>query len=48
MRQKKQKEMFELEDIYHQQVDKMTAKLLNAMQNEVDSTIMFRFKWEIV
>lgn len=45
---KKQKEMFELEDTYHQQVDNMTAKLLNAIQNEVNSTIMFRFKWKIV
>lgn len=45
---KKQKEMFELEDLYHQQVDDMTNKLLNAIQNKVDSSIMFKFKWEIV
>ena len=45
---KKQKEMFDLEDIYHQQVDDMTTKLLNAMQNKVDSSMMFKFKWEIV
>ena len=45
---KKQKDMFELEDTYHQQVDDMTTKLLNAMQNKVDSSMMFIFKWEIV
>lgn len=45
---KKQKEMFDLEDEYHQQVDDMTSKLLNAMQNEVESSMMFKFKWEIV
>ena len=45
---RKQKEMFDLEDTYHQQVDDMTTKLLNAMQNKVDSYMMFKFKWEIV
>ena len=45
---RKQKEMFELEDKYHQQVDDMTSKLLIAMQNNVDTSIMFKFKWEIV
>ena len=45
---RKQKELFELEDTYHQQVDDMTTKLLNAMQNKVDSSLMFKFKWEIV
>ena len=45
---RKQKEMFDLEDTYHQQVDDMTTKLLNAMQNKVDSSMMFKFKWEIV
>lgn len=44
---KKQKEMFDLEDTYHQQVDDMTSKLLNAMQNKIDSSVMFKFKWEI-
>ena len=45
---KKQKEMFDLEDTYHQQVDQMTSKLLNAMQNKIDTSIMFKIKWEIV
>ncbi len=45
---KKQKEMFELEDTYHQQVDNMTSKLLNAMQNKIETSIMFKFGWEII
>lgn len=45
---KRQKEMFELEDKYHHQVDEMTSKLLNAMKNKVDTSIMFKIKWEIV
>ena len=45
---KKQKEMFDLEDTYHQQVDQMTEKLLDAMHNEIETSLMFKIIWEII
>ena len=40
--------LFAMEDEYADKVDNMTEKLQRSMQNKVDSSIMFKFKWEIV
>lgn len=45
---KKQQELFDLEDKYHLEVDLMTSNLLSAMQNQIDTSIMFRIGWSIV
>ena len=37
-----------MEDEYRDKVDKMTDKLQNAMNNEIHSEVMFRFKWHIM
>lgn len=44
----KRAEMYAMEDEYHDKVNKMTEKLQNAMNNEIHSEVMFRFKWHIM
>lgn len=44
----KRAKMYAMEDEYRDKVDKMTDKLQNAMNNEIHSEVMFRFKWHIM
>lgn len=46
LRQKRSKLMM-LEDEYNDKVDDMTERLQKSMLNHIDSSVMFRFKWEI-
>ena len=44
----KRAKMYAMEDEYRDKVDKMTDKLQHAMNNEIHSEVMFRFKWHIM
>lgn len=44
----KRAKMYAMEDEYRETVDKMTEKLQNAMNNEIHSEVMFKFKWHIM
>ena len=44
----KRAKMYAMEDEYRDKVDKMTEKLQNAMNNEIHSEVMFRFRWHIM
>lgn len=46
LRQKRSKLMM-LEDEYNDKVDDMTEKLQKSMLNNIDSSVMFRFRWKI-
>ena len=46
LRQKRSKLMM-LEDEYNDKVDDMTERLQKSMLNNIDSSVMFRFRWEI-
>lgn len=43
----KRAKMYAMEDECHDKVDKMTDKLQHAMNNEIHSEVMFRFRWHI-
>ena len=44
----KRAKMYAMEDECHDKVDKMTDKLQHAMNNEIHSEVMFRFRWHIM
>lgn len=46
LRQKRSKLML-LEDEYNDKVDEMTERLQKSMLNNIDYSVMFRFRWEI-
>lgn len=46
LRQKRSK-LMTLEDEYNDKVDDMTERLQKSMLNNIDSSVMFRFRWEI-
>ena len=45
---KMQRHLFEMEDEYRQNVDKMTEKMLAALDNHFESHILFALKWCII
>lgn len=45
---KMQRHLFEMEDEYRQNVDKMTEKMLAALDNHFESHILFALKWSII
>ena len=44
----KRAQLLSMEDEYMDKVDEMTERLQKAMKNNVETTVMFRFKWAIV
>ena len=44
----KRSQLLSMEDEYMDKVDEMTERLQKAMKNNVETAVMFRFKWTIV
>ena len=44
----KRAQLLSMEDEYMDKVDEMTERLQKAMKNNVETTVMFRFKWRII
>ena len=42
-----QRKLFDMEDEYNKNVDKMTTKLLNSLEGKFNQKILFSIKWEI-
>lgn len=42
-----QRKLFDMEDEYNKNVDKMTTKLLNSLESKFKQKILFSIKWEI-
>lgn len=44
---KKQLQLFKMQDDYEKKVDEITKKLLASLENNLESTVMFKLKWKI-